>query len=481
MRGSRSIVHNLGILTAAQITAQLLNVWVLVFLADRLGAHWFGVVQVGVAFLAYALTTAEWGMFALGVREISRLDAPAEVLRYARTHTGLVALQAVVILATGLVVLPRLPFWSADPWVFVLYLLAVLPQVFNFTWIAVGLERIPWVGAVKTLHSLAYAAMVLLLLDPLVDGTGVPAQRWVPVLFLAAMSLANLFIGLAARRWFGHAVVPAAPPWPEARRRWRETASMGANAVVMRILRNIDLIVLGILATPAVAGNYAAASRMIFLLVVAIEVLWNALLPRLSRLAVRDPREFRRSFNLYLGFVVAGLLPLAVGGNLTGPDLIDLLYSGEYGQAGPVFRILAVSYSCLAVAMFLGNTLVASDRQGAYFPPLVITAVISVTLTAVLVPRHGAVGASWGMFAAHVTLAVILIAINRRLFVRRLGWLLLMLLPAATLMGLTVRAADNWHVVLRIGLGALVYLALAALPLRWYRNRQLAERQQVRP
>ena len=33
MRGTRGIVHNLGILTAAQIAAQLLNLWALVYLA----------------------------------------------------------------------------------------------------------------------------------------------------------------------------------------------------------------------------------------------------------------------------------------------------------------------------------------------------------------------------------------------------------------------------------------------------------------
>jgi O-antigen/teichoic acid export membrane protein len=470
MRGTRGIIHNLGILSLGQVAAQLLNVWALVFLADRLGAHWFGVVQVGVAFLAYALTTAEWGMFSLGVREIARLDAPGVVLRYARAHTGLAALQALLVVAVGLLVLPHIPFLDGDPWVFWLYLLAVVPQVFQFTWIAVGLERIPWVSATKTLHSLAYAALVLLLLEPLTAGTRVPAQRWVPVLFLAAMMVANAFIGLAVRRWLGHAVLPTATTWSEARRRWRAAAPLGGSAVVMRVLRNIDLIVLGVLVTPAMAGNYAAASRMIFLLVVAIEVLWNALLPRLSRLAAGDPAGLRRSFNLYLGFVVAGLLPVAVGGNLTGPALVDLLYGGEYAQAGPVFRVLAVSYSCLAVAMFLGNTLVATDRQAAYFPPLVGAAIVSVTATSLLVPRFGIVGAAWGMLASHATLAVALVFINRGLFDRRLGWLLLSLVPAVTLMGLAVATTAAWPVLLRIVLGAAVYTALAGFTLVRFRR-----------
>ena len=52
MRGTRGVLHNLSILTTGQVASQLLNVWALVFLADKLGAHWFGVVQIGVSVMA---------------------------------------------------------------------------------------------------------------------------------------------------------------------------------------------------------------------------------------------------------------------------------------------------------------------------------------------------------------------------------------------------------------------------------------------
>jgi len=472
MRGKRGLLQNLGMLTASQIAAQLLNVWALVYLADRLGPHWFGVVQVGVAFLAYALTTAEWGMFNLGIREIARQDKPETILAYARSHTGIMGLQALVVAGLGLLVLPHLPFWSNDPWIYVLYLAAVLPQVFMYSWIGVGLERIPWVGVVKSLRSLVYAALILLLLDPLSRLTGMPAPRWVPLLFLTAMIAGNVVMGVVVRGWFGQWVWPTLPAWSEVRRRWRETVPLGAGIVVLRILLNVDLIMLGALAAPAMAGHYAAASRMIFLMVVAIEVLWSALLPRLSRLAQLDHAGFRRAFNLYLGFVLAGLLPLAVGGVLTGPDLVALFYGPDYVAAGPVFQVLAVSYSLLAVAMFLGNTLVAMDRQTAYFPPLLAAAVVAVGANAFLVPRNGVEGAAWGMLLAHSGLAVSLISIQRRLFVRRLGLLLALLVPAVLAMVLVVRVGAAWHVALRIVAGATAYLPLAAGPLLWFRRSQ---------
>ena len=465
MSGRQGVLHNLSMLAVGQVASQLLNVWALVFLADRLGPHWYGVVQVGVAFMAYACVIAEWGLFSLGIRETSRLDDPDQVLTYARHHTGLISLQALVVVGGGLLVLPLLPFTAADPWVFRLYLGAVLLQVFMLSWVATGIERMVWVGVTKTMRSLLYAVLILVLLEPLSRGTGISAARWVPIIFLAANLGGNLVIGGALRHHFGRWILPLLPPPAEAGRRWRETGPLGASIVVLRILLNVDLIVLGILATPATAGNYAAASRVIFLLVVAVEVLWAALLPRLSRLAKFDRRVFRDTFNSFLGFVLAGLLPVAVGGYLVGADIMALLYRDQYPDGGPVFRVLAVSYACLATATFLGTTLVAEDRQREYFGPLAIGATVAIVGTVTLVPGHGAFGASLGMLAAHTLLVSILVWKQRHLFSRSLGAFLLQLLPALGIMALAVGLTPTWPVLARIAVGGGIYGAAAGWPL----------------
>lgn len=466
MRGSRGLLHNLGILTVGQVVSQLLNVWALVYLAGRLGAHWFGVVQVGVAFMAYALVAAEGGLFALGVREVARLDAPGRVLAYARGQLGLLSLQALVITALGLVLLPLLPIGDADRWIPVLYLLAVVPQVFQLDWLGIGLEKMSHVGGLRIVRSLFYAVVILAGLD-LLDGLGgVPAPRWVPVIYLAAMAAGNLVILVPVRGWLGGWVRPGRPEPGEARRRWSAGLPIGLSALVLRVLLNIDLMLLGILAAPEDAGQYAAAARLMFLLVIAVELLWSALLPRQSRLAAEDAAGFRRAFNLYLGAVLAVLVPVAVGGRLLAPEVIALLYGPEYAGAAPVLANLAMSYSLLAVAMYLGNSLVACDRQRDYVGPLAVAAAVAAAATVLLVPARGAVGASWGMLAGHGLLAVILAVVTRRLFLRRLAVLLGSLLPAVALLVLAVAVTGGAHVLVRIAAGAAAYAAGSALPLR---------------
>jgi len=471
VRGQQGVLYNLSILSVGQVISQLTNLAALIFLGDFLGAHWFGVVQVGVAFMSYALIIAEWGMMSLGIREVSRFDEPRQVFDYARQHTGLLALQAVVVLGAGLVILPHLPFYQHAPVVFLLYLATVLPQIYTQNWVAMGIERMVCVGTSRIVRSLTYALLVLVVLRPAVGFAGQPAHHWVPIFFLVAMAVSNLVVNIPLARWFGRFIHPRWPQRTEAVRRWRETGTVGSNVIVLRVLFNIDILLLGSLAAPAVAGSYAAAARIIFLLVVAVEVLWAALLPRLSRLAKSSRVDFLRSFNLYLGLVLVALLPMAVGGFLVGVDFIDFVYRGKFPSAGPVFQVLACSYSMLAVAMFLGNTLLSEDRQKMYFLPLAagsLTAVVGVSL---LAPRYLEQGASWAMAMAHGLLLVILLIINRHKFKAELGRFLLWLVPALAALVVVVELLSSHHVLLRVAAAGLAYVLLAMRPVRRYQAR----------
>jgi len=466
VRGRRGILQNIGILTLGQALGQLLSVVALVFLADHLGAHWFGVVQIGVTFMAYALIVGEWGMMSVGIREVARLDDLDAVRTYVREHVGLMATQAALLVALGLLVLPRLPFYREDPVVFVLYLLSVVPQVFLLHWVAVGLEHMTWVGAAKTSRPLIYAVLVLTLLIPMERWTGIAPQRLAPAFYLVALCGAGLVIAFPLVRWFGRYPLPKWPPVAEARRRWGEATPIAASIIVLRVLMSVDILVLGLLATPETVGNYAAAARVIALLMVAIEVLWSALLPRFSRLAKFDRPGFERALNLYFGCILAGLIPVAVGGALVAPDLMQLLYGEQFPEAGAVFRVLAISTALLAAGTFLGNTLISEDRQKAYVPAVVTGAVVAITATSLLVPRLGGIGASYGMAVSQTLLFVWMLILSARRLRRSFVEAVVSFAFGAIVLAGVVVAFPELHVLIRIAVAAIVYVSVIVWPVK---------------
>ncbi len=466
MRARSGLLQNLGFLTAGQVASQLLNLGVLVFLAERLGPRDFGIVQIGVTVMAYGLIIAEWGLMSLGVRDIARLDSREAVRHYAGELTTLLTIQALVILLVGWILLPRLPLGSQDLWVLRIYLLAVIPQIFHYAWVATGLERMAWVGGTRVLLSLLYAAFLIAALAGRDGLSGSIARRWVPVCYVAAFAISNLVLMLPLRRWLGAWIIPRIPDRATWWRHWRQTAPIGGGLLVLRVLLNIDLLLLGLLADPAIAGQYAAASRIAFLLVVAIEVLWGALLPRLSRLAARSPRAFSAELSRLLALALAGVLPVALGGILLGPALMGELLDSDYGLSGPVLRILSASYALLAIGTFLGRALIAEDRQDEHFRPIAVGALVALVTAAWAIPRWGAPGAAWAMLLAHGLLALWLLYLHRRSLGFRPLRDALALLPALGALAGAGLLFEGVGFPLRLAAAAGAYAVLAFWPVR---------------
>ncbi len=471
MGGSRALLRDIGVLTVAQVGAQLLNVVALVVIARQVGDHWFGVLQLGVAVSMYALIAAEWGLFSLGVRAVSRLSGAAAVRDYVRGHAGLMHLLAFAVLAAGLLLTPLLPFFASDPVVFVLYLASVLPQAGMLAWVGIGLERMTWVGVSKVVRSLLYAVGILLLLPRAEGLAGWPAHRWVPVVFLVSFLFSNVVMGLPVFRWLGGPFLPALGRWRESGRMLAETGAIGGGNLVRRVLLNIDIVMLGILATPALAGVYAAAAKLVFVLVMVVELSLSAMLPRLSRLWKESHATFRDAFTNYLGVLFACLAPVAVGGALVADPLLDAVYAGRFPGSGTVFAVLSVSYVLLCLGMYFGNALIACDRQRASFPPLAVAAVVAVAGNLLLAPRWGAAGSAAAMLLAHATLAAATLWLCRRLLGRRLVEFAAIAAGGCLVMALAVAAAAPLHPYLRVVLGAVVYAGVAGPPLWRLRGR----------
>lgn len=416
-----ALLHNLGVLTVAQVLPQLLNLAALVFLARTLGDRGFGLVQVGVAVSGYAMVLAQGGLLSLGIREVARFEGPDLIRHYVSTQQGLLGILAAVVLVAGALTLPLFPFYREDPVLMLLYLAAVVPQVFLLEWVGTGLEKTAAVGAAKVFGSLMYGLLVLGVL-PFLDGfAGWPATRWVPVLFLVAFTLTGVVLARQAGRWLHGFARPVLPARSEARRRLADAAPIGASALTMRVLVSGDLILLGILASPEAVGLYAAPAKIGLLAVIAMEVLWKALLPRMSRYAGQSLELFRSRFRLYLALIVGAVLPLGLAGILAGPAIVVFVFGSEYDAGGPIFRVLAASYAALAVAWFLGHSLLAADRQRQFFPPLMIAAVTAMAGGLILIPRLGGLGAAFGMLAGHLLLLVLLGVVCRAWFDRSLA------------------------------------------------------------
>lgn len=409
MNDDRHLLSNLGVMTIGQVAAQMLNLAALVFLARQLGDHDFGLLQIGVVFSGYAMVLAEWGLFPLGIRNAARLDDAGALRTYTARHLGLMGLLAGAVFILGAILLAVAPLAGVDRMLWLLYLGMVLLQTGMLDWLGIGRREMTRVSGARVLRSLMYAGLVLLIWRHLPAGEAWPAYRWIPVLLMLSYIPGNLVMFSASRRWLGGVVRPDIRLTPDHRSMLKSSAPICVTHLVRRVLYNVDVLLLGFLAGPAIAGRYAAAAKLLFVIVVGMEVLLSILLPVLSRQWCDDPRRFTALLGRYLKYLTGVLLPVVVVCLVFGETLTTWIYGDAYSGVGRILGVLASAYALLSAAMLCHEALIASDRQAQGVVPLFAGATTALILVLLATPRWGAIGTAFSMLIAHLVYLLLIV------------------------------------------------------------------------
>lgn len=163
-------------------------------------------------------------------------------------------------------------------------------------------------------------------------------------------------------------------------------------------------------------GHYKGPAQVAYLtgmtfLVTGLVVLQNGInqsvLPRLAMYYAEDRTQFRRLFIKLISFAgcLAILFVVVVVG--MGGALLAAFYRDEYVQGRALFGLIALGGGILAMAMVLGDTLVACQR----FKTRMLAVVGGVAANFLVcwwgVPSYGLMAAAWALFASAVVSAAI--------------------------------------------------------------------------
>lgn len=189
---------------------------------------------------------------------------------------------------------------------------------------------------------------------------------------------------------------------------------MAASLGLDRVATTADILILeGSLKSPALVGQYGAAS-----LVVSAGALFPAavvafLLPRLAERSPRPAEAFALATTLLRPF---GLLLFSVGVLLgaLGPSALVLGLGQQYALGSRLLLVLAPAFVLTGLLSYMGAILLALDRADLALVQSAVGAATSVGLNAGLVPRYGVWGAAAATLGTHVVRLIVMIMMVRR-------------------------------------------------------------------
>jgi O-antigen/teichoic acid export membrane protein len=362
--------------------------------ARLLGVGSFGELSSALAAYALALAATDFGFSLVLGRELA-VD-PAGRGRLWRANCQVQGmwggLLGVALLAMGL--------WAGldsarGQALVVLALLPALGGLGAGRQVFLVLYRTRELAAIDLAANVAQAALVITVAAL---GGGVFAV----VAAMAAASAANaLLVGRAARRMLD----PGRPAAADRRALIRRALPLGLVSVIASAYFTIDLALLGWLVPSSELGQYAAACKILSILVLLPALVLTAALPGLAATAADRARLGELAARLGHWLAAVGL-PLCVGTAVFADPLVQLLFGSTYADAVPLVRILSLAGAVALLSNAVGTILVAQSRAWPMLAQNAAALALNVVGNVLLVPRHGVVASAWITVATELVVCV---------------------------------------------------------------------------
>lgn len=443
------IGQNFMVLTLGQLAGRLMAFLTVVLLTRTLLDEGFGIITFATSVLTYAELVVQFGFDALGPREAARAKTPIPTL------AGQVLFIRLLLLLPALVGLYVFT-WVADVdattgVVILLYGVSLLATAVDLNWAFLGDERMrpPAVAEVICL-GLILVGVLFLINNP-------EHVIRVPIIFLTARLLTVGGLGLVFIRTYGgirfnHSLV-------ELRKLVKDAVPLAGARTVATTLSSFDLVMVGLILTVEAAGHYGAAYRIVWMPIMITQAYFISIRPTIARAYVTGIEPLMPMLYRSTQLMAALAIGVAVGGIILAEPIIVFLFTDTYLPAVRPFQILLLAFLLQTLNGHYRSLLISFDLQGVEFRIMAVVAGLNVILNLLLIRPLGIFGASVATLAARlIVLAASYWAVRRMIRPVPLGRFLPKPLLCAILMAATLFFTDQWHVVIRLMTGGLVYM-----------------------
>ena len=173
------------------------------------------------------------------------------------------------------------------------------------------------------------------------------------------------------------------------------------SGIVISIYMKIDQVMIKQLLGDEAVGQYSAAVRIseawYFIPVVIVSSLFPAIINAKKHSEELYYKRIQRLYNLMVWIAIAVAVPVTFLSDV----IINLLYGGQYNQAGGVLLIHIWSGIFVFLGVSSGKWLLTENLTKISMLNTAIGAIINVVLNLILIKKIGIIGAAWASLASY--------------------------------------------------------------------------------
>lgn len=366
------------------MATRVLTVASMLVVARVLGPTGLGQLAVAQGVLAIASAVSDGGIPTLAQRSIvKRPESIQDIVWSAVIVQALFASILVTAIAWGV---DYSPLENDAKRLVVVMLPMLIATALNFSYVLAA------TGGFRTLSIIRVVAQVFTALLTVSLVLITRSSTWVAVSIWAGVLLSD---ALCVRVLLRNTLQFSMPKVSVVRQLIRGGWTYLGLATCSQALTHGDILILGATQPADEAGAYAAAYRIIFILLGFIGIVSTVALPELVRRNASDVHTFVNLIDQLvrhlsrISYVVAVLIAA------TAPWLIDLLYGADYRSSASLLVVLIVALPAAYCNGLLGQGLIAAGNEKAYLLYIATTTVLTLGALLVTVPNYGPIAAAW--------------------------------------------------------------------------------------
>ncbi len=196
--------------------------------------------------------------------------------------------------------------------------------------------------------------------------------------------------------------------WVEARDLVHEAFPLALTTVAISVYQRIDQVMLHKMSGDRVLGPYVVAVQLTEFFSLLPVALMSTLFPTLSRSA-SDPLRFNRYLRESYRFLLVVVFAACAVITPVAAPFVELFYGKEFLPTAPLLIVLIWSEVPIFFNVVIMNAMIATRIQRFMPLPAFAGAVCNILLNLVLIPRYGALGASWATVISYCLANIILL------------------------------------------------------------------------
>lgn len=415
-----TIATNFIAMTAVSGIVLLVGIFATAYSRRVLGPAAIGQVNWNAALLAFLTLLASPGLALVGQRDIAA--KPAQTASITSLVLGLQMLFGLLAYAVVAAIALLDPRGGQASTLLLIQGVIILINAGSTIWVLQAHQRMAGPAIASLVINLLQVPALLLLIRE-------PGDIYLFAAYTLPFSLA--LVGYYFWYLQHHGLLRLAdvrPRLAEGGKLLSEAWPLALSLLAVLVVYNGGAILLGFSHSDTEVGLYTTAYKLMFISTVVSGAMMNAYFPVLSQVA-GDAQQAKRVSHDFATLMVWMGLPIAALGWACGRHVNDLLFGAQFAAAGPYFEGLCLVVALTFTSIGLGTPLLAWGHQKLHLKIIATSAVASLMLNVVLIPRYG----SWGAIAALLlaeTMSVTMLAIARqRLELGRFALLPLLIPP----------------------------------------------------